>query len=143
MNLTINAQNLEKAIAQLENLDKRTQNKVIREGLKKAAAPIRNDARLLAPRRTGKGAQGITARARVRRGEGEMRIGFTRKRWYMRLHETGTVKMPARPFLRPAFDTNVQRAADEFFAEFERQIAAAVALQSPDGGGEAEFELPG
>ena len=30
----------------------------------------------------------------------------SRKAWYLRLHEFGTVKMAARPFMHPAFERN-------------------------------------
>lgn len=42
--------------------------------------------------------------------------------WYWRLLEFGTEKMRARPFLRPALDTNAQAVSDAFLAEANAEI---------------------
>jgi HK97 gp10 family phage protein len=45
--------------------------------------------------------------------------------YYWRFLEFGTVKRPATPFLRPAFESNKQKAAGEIKRVLERRIKRA------------------
>ena len=45
---------------------------------------------------------------------------------HWRLLEFGTEKMPARPFMRPALESNVQVATNEFVSQYKRSIDRAI-----------------
>jgi HK97 gp10 family phage protein len=77
-----------------------------------AAQPAILMARANAPHRTGLGAASI--HTEVSFGDGglpEVHASWSRERYYMRFHEEGTRRLPARPFLIPAFEsyTRVER----------------------------------
>ena len=46
--------------------------------------------------------------------------------WYWRLIEFGTVKMPAKPFMRPAIAAKEQEAAAVFISTFKKLLDKAV-----------------
>lgn len=92
------------------------QRKLLRQSFREALRPVLTAARANAPRLTGLLARTLRLRAlKRRRGQlGMMVISGTRASlkipathpWYYPAHvELGTSKMPARPYLRPAFDT--------------------------------------
>ena len=47
--------------------------------------------------------------------------------WYWRYHEYGTSKMPARPFMRPALNNNVDGVQDGFVTDFKDQLDKEIA----------------
>lgn len=51
-----------------------------------------------------------------------IRIGPDKDHWYGRFPETGTKKMAAHPFLRPALDTQQQEALRAFAAAMKRRL---------------------
>ena len=57
-----------------------------------------------------------------------VRIGPDEDHWYGRFSETGTVKMAARPFLRPALDTKQREAVEKFGESMRTSIKALKAL---------------
>lgn len=46
--------------------------------------------------------------------------------WYWRLHEFGSEKTAAKPFMKPAMSDNVQKALDTFAKEYEKSIDRAI-----------------
>lgn len=76
----------------------------VRAALLDVAEPRVRRARLRAPRQTGAGAASIRAEAVLDGPMWEVRAGWDRAHYYMYFHEHGTEKLPARPFLLPAFD---------------------------------------
>ena len=50
--------------------------------------------------------------------------GYT---WYWRYHEYGTSKMPARPFMRPALNNNIDSVQDGFVTDFKDQLDKEIA----------------
>lgn len=118
----------------------------------KAARMVRDEAKKAAPVRTGFLKQNIIVK-RMRKSEtdltSEYRMGVrkyklkyantkfnVRKRragtyygvddaYYWRYLEFGTVKMAARPFMRPAFDNNRMRAVEVMKATGQRLLIAA------------------
>lgn len=111
--------------------------RVASKGLKAAAEVIREEVSSRAPRsvtprqpsgrqtwRTGLHAADNIKLSRVTREDGMkvIRIGITRgdihKYFYLKFHEFGTSKMPARPFVEPSFHARkgqaLQVLADEF-----------------------------
>ncbi len=98
----------------LEGLPKATAKATLRVALKKAAQPVADAAASMAPVRTGRLSESISVRTqlskRQRRGRKErgavvLHIGAeTPRAPHAHLVEFGTRFMPARPFLRPAWD---------------------------------------
>lgn len=108
----------DKALAEVGT--KTTQKNILVRALKKAAKPIDDQASSLAPRDTGKlqvsvitGTQ-LTRRQRSSsykagaHGVAEVHVGTALSRGLFQ--EFGTFKMPAQPFMRPAWDANKERA---------------------------------
>lgn len=107
-----------------------TKKDIVAGALLKAAAPIVDTAQGYARRRTGRMAESIAAK----RVEGEefgkmvvVKVGAdTRKpHWQLfHLHELGTVRMSAKPMVRPAWDeergTFPQRVGAEIKPSFDR-----------------------
>ena len=94
---------------ELERALKRASDAVAREALVEATAAgtkvIIDGAQRRAPKDTGKGAESIHASVTERSRFGVTQtIGPSKNAFYMRFVEFGTVKMTARPFLRPALD---------------------------------------
>lgn len=75
----------------------------MRDALLEAVAPAVHEARARAPQRTGSGAASIRAEPVLDGPLWEVHASWEQLRFYMRFHETGTVQLPARPFLVPSF----------------------------------------
>lgn len=98
------------------------------------AGVIGEEAGRLAPRRSYETSVGhladsiITEVAKSTPSTCLVRIGPDKKHWYGRFLETGTVKMAARPFLRPALDTKQHEAVKRFGKSMRDSIKALKAL---------------
>ncbi len=80
--------------------------------LEEVAEPIRASAAAKAPLDTGRLRASITVQPlQNKKGEVSIAIGVTGDGFYGRFHEYGTQFIPARPFMRPAFDQH--KAATE------------------------------
>ena len=101
---------------QFKALPLAVQRKLLRQSFRQALRPVLTAARAAAPRLTGRLARTLRLRAlRRRRGQlGMMVISGTRESlnipadhpsYYPAHVELGTNRMPAQPYLRPAFDT--------------------------------------
>lgn len=129
---------LDKLAAALRELPQRLGRNVLRGAVAAGATVIRNEARLHAPVYTGDVAQGhpppgtlkrAIFQVRVREKSDDKRQVFivsvkqgkkyrvqgkrgdkSQDAYYWRWVEMGTVNMPARPFLRPAFDAKKEEA---------------------------------
>lgn len=114
---------------------KTTQKNILVRTLKKAAKPIDDQASSLAPVDTGKlqisvitGTQ-LTRRQRGtaykagKLGVAEVHVGTAMSRGLFQ--EFGTYKMPASPFMRPAWDANKDRARDIIATEIWVEIRKA------------------
>lgn len=105
---------------------------VQQRALTTAAEPIRARASQLAPNRPG----GVdlrdeivveaAPRDEVNGGDPAVIIGPSERAFYGSFQEFGTINHPAQPFLRPAFDENVDPALAEIGAEFWSSIADGV-----------------
>lgn len=130
----VGVKELERALAQLP---KSVSKGVLRSALKTAGQPVVAAAKANCPRDRGDLAESITIRSTLSRRQrrrrrvrqrfaAEMFIGPS---WPQGAHghlvEFGTSKMPARPFLRPAWDANKRRALDTIGKEIWRAIAKA------------------
>jgi len=56
------------------------------------------------------------------RSQVEVTIGPGKKQFYGYFHEYGTSKMKARPFLRPAYDENIEKVQDVIAEELKKTI---------------------
>jgi HK97 gp10 family phage protein len=115
---------------------KSTQKNILIRTLKKAAKPIDDEASTLAPKETGKleisiitGTQ-LTRRQRSSAykagtlGVAEVYVGTALSRGLFQ--EFGTFKMPAHPFMRPAWEHNKEKALEIIGAELWVEIKKAV-----------------
>lgn len=127
----------------------------VRSALFKAAKVVRDEARQLAPRRTGLLAANVVAKrnphpeshnaneeygvmvssikrkyANTARNRRKRRVGKSYRvagpSYYWRFLEFGTRKMAAKPFMRPAFERTKQRALEVFKIALSAAIDRAV-----------------
>ena len=63
-----------------------------------------DQARELAPKRTGRGAASIDHEVGVDEDGAYARVGYRPEGWYMAFNELGTSDTPVQPHLRPALD---------------------------------------
>ncbi len=126
----------------LELLSKAESNKVLRQATYGAASVLRDEARAKAPKRTGKLARNIVASSQRIRKQGEVSAGVyvrgsnkegtnsdnkmkaddPRNAFYWWFLENGTSKMPPRPFIRPAFDSKADEAAEFAISKLNQAI---------------------
>lgn len=116
----------------LRELPKAVGRAALQRALKRAGEPVRAAAEALAPRATGELAESMEIRAtlkasqrrgRIKGGPVEMFIGSTDPKAH--LLEFGTSKMPAQPFMRPAWDANKDRVLRTLKDEIWRSLATA------------------
>ncbi|MEK2484078.1 HK97-gp10 family putative phage morphogenesis protein [Providencia stuartii] len=126
----------------LELLSQAESNKVLRQAAYAAAGVLRDEARAKAPKRTGKLAKNIVAGNQRSRQRGEVSAGVyvrgsnkegtnsdnkmkaddPRNSFYWRFLEEGTSKMPPHPFIRPAFDSKADEAAEFAISKLNQAI---------------------
>ncbi|AFH92782.1 HK97 gp10 family phage protein [Providencia stuartii] len=127
---------------ELELLSQAESNRVLRQAAYAAASVLRDEARAKAPKRTGKLAKNIVAGNQRGRQRGEVSAGVyvrgTNKAgtnsdskmkaddphnaYYWRFLEEGTSKMPPHPFIRPAFDSKADEAAEFAISKLNQAI---------------------
>lgn len=127
---------------ELDLLSKAESNKVLRQATYAAASILRDEARVKAPKRTGKLAKNIVVSNQRNRKQGEVSSGVyvrgTNKdgtnsdnrmkavhpnnAYYWRFLENGTAKMPPQPFIRPAFDGKADEAATFAISKLNQAI---------------------
>lgn len=127
--------------------------RVARNGLRAAvsagAAVVRNEARNLAPVRTGEMKKDIQMKRErdikgqfsakysvyVRSGKKSRLAGKARNidkdSWYWRLVEFGTSKMTAQPFMRPAFEKQKEAAIEAMREKLDERIQKAAQELNP------------
>ncbi|HEM8304983.1 TPA: HK97 gp10 family phage protein [Providencia rettgeri] len=130
----------------LELLSQAESNSVLRQAAYAAASVLRDEARAKAPKRTGKLARNIVASNQRSRQKGEVSAGVyvrgTNKAgnnsdnsmkakdphnsYYWRFLEDGTAKMPPQPFIRPAFDSKADAAAEFAINKLNQAIDEAL-----------------
>ena len=133
---------LEDIARDLETLSRAENNKVLRDATRAGADVLKTEVINRAPVRSGKMKKNVvvvTQRSR-RRGEissgvhihgvnprtgnsdNTMKASNPRNAFYWRFVELGTVNMPAHPFVRPAFDTRQEEAAEAAIARMNSAI---------------------
>lgn len=111
----------------LKLLTRAENDRVRRQGARAAAGVVRDEARRRAPKRRGKLSKNIvavtarvsennraTAGVRVRE---EGKASDPNNAFYWKFIELGTSKLPAVPFIGPAFDSTEQQAGDAAVAK--------------------------
>lgn len=120
---------MDELMRELDSLPDRMSGRIQNEALRSAAEPILKEAVDRAPEQTGRGKEAIKI-SRTRRS-GTYRyvtVGINQRNkedarsFYMAFHEFGTVKMPARPFLGPAYENNKRRAMDIIREQIRRGL---------------------
>lgn len=114
---TIQIRGGEELAAALESLGPAMEKKILRSAMREAAKPMLADAKRRAPVLTGAMRKSLKIKAMKRRSNGQVGVviatekGFFKgETFYGAFHEFGTKKMPARPFIRPAFEANKAQA---------------------------------
>lgn len=103
-NLTVHVSGFEEINEAMRKLEERASGSALRNAASAGAEVIRAEAEARAPRDTGALAEGVTEQPkRLQIGRAQIDVGPGRDEWYGKLLEKGTSKMPAKPWLRPAF----------------------------------------
>ncbi|EOL9019483.1 HK97-gp10 family putative phage morphogenesis protein [Cronobacter dublinensis] len=142
IDINLDFSGLDEIARDLETLSRAENNKVLRDATRAGAEVLREEVIQRAPERTGKMKKNVvilTQKAR-RRGEissgvhirgvnprtgnsdNTMKASNPRNAFYWRFVELGTVNMPAHPFVRPAFDTRQEQAAQVAMERMNRAI---------------------
>jgi HK97 gp10 family phage protein len=128
------------------------QRPTLLRAVKRGAEPIRSGMASRAPRgeQTPHLAESMIARAtarvdgeRLEDTQAAVAIGPSQDVYWGRMNEFGTVRQPARPFARPAFDAGITEALDlvgqELWIELRRLaeggIGSSFAASEPSGSG--------
>lgn len=137
----IQVQGLKELQVAMRDLPRKLQRSTIQKALRAAALPMRDDARSRVPVNTGAvRRQIVVQRSRLFTGKNGifgvvLRVRAINKRmrakgvadpFYWKFLEFGTSKMPAQPFMRPAFEGNKQRALDVLTSSIRTGIEAIV-----------------
>ena len=154
-NLSVKVTGLKELGQALENLGRKTKNKLGAKAMRKGGAIIRDQARANAPilkekvphRKRGTLKKNIVARTKPQKDGSVRTIIFVRSLknskvlefkgktgkggaynprdpFYWRFVEFGTSKMPAKPFMRPAFEQSKQQAAQTIINTLRDEIIA-------------------
>ncbi|WP_406627703.1 HK97-gp10 family putative phage morphogenesis protein [Pectobacterium carotovorum] len=130
----------------LEKLSRAENNKVLRDATRAGADVLKEEVIANAPARTGKMRKNVVVvtQKSKRRGEissgvhirgvnprtgnsdNKMKANNPRNAFYWRFVEMGTVDMPAHPFVRPAFDTAQEAAAQAAITRMNTAIDEAL-----------------
>ena len=102
------ARELEKV---LKRLPGKIGQKVLLSSLRPGATLIKKEAKIRAPVKSGTLRDEIVVR-KEKGGVVALRVGPTRDAFWGMFQEFGTIKQPARPWLRPAFDATKGKALD-------------------------------
>jgi len=133
---------LEDIARDLETLSRAENNKVLRDATRAGADVLKTEVINRAPVRTGKTKKNVVVVTQRSRRRGEISSGVhirgvnprtgnsdktmkasnPRNAFYWRFVELGTVNMPAHPFVRPAFDTRQEEAAEAAIARMNSAI---------------------
>ncbi len=120
---------LESLIKKLNDLPDKLEKKVIRSAVRKGAIIVRDKARGYAPKKTGTLKKSIKIRNnKSARGITSFKIGPTNDKkkgtdvFYGRFQEFGTSKMPAHPFMRPAYDESEKEVLDKVIDEIRSKV---------------------
>jgi HK97 gp10 family phage protein len=110
---TFKLKGADKLLAALKDLEPKLAKGVLSKAMRAGAKPILETAKAMAPVDTGDLRRSLKIRAIKRNRKGRVGVvistdkGFFKgDTFYAAFHEFGTSRMPARPFIRPAFDAH-------------------------------------
>lgn len=113
-------------LAALNQLPAAIGKTVVTNAMKDVVKPMIGDMQASAPKLTGKAAATITSQVRQVEGQGAtVAVGPTRSGFYLQFAEWGTSKQPARPFMRPAWDSHRSEILSGLGAAIWARLAAA------------------
>lgn len=123
--LEFDIQGFEQMKRLLRELPKKVTRQIVLDASKEAMAPMQNDAVMRAPVRTGRLRHNIVLAPKGGQPKGvvALALAVANKAFYGRFLEFGTVKMAARPFMRPAFDANARETPNRFGKAFWPAVA--------------------
>lgn len=142
IDINLDFSGLDEIARDLETLSRAENNKVLRDATRAGAEVLREEVIQRAPERSGKLKKNVVVLTQKSRRRGEissgvhirgrnMRTGNSdnsmkasdpKNAFYWRFVELGTVNMPAHPFVRPAFDTRQEQAAQAAMERMNRAI---------------------
>jgi HK97 gp10 family phage protein len=147
--IDLKLEGLEAVQEQLKELEAVAAARALARAARKAFAPVLEEARARAPVdtrllrdhisiatvRPKGGAAVVRVGLKVRAVRGAQKLGRKTASPHWRWHfvEVGTVKMAAKPFMRPALDGNAQRVVDLLKAELVTSIGRALKRQRRAG----------
>lgn len=135
--LTFNPQELEKLNKRLQSLVEKVGKKAMRGAARKAMTKVRNDVKAAAPEDLNdddnvKIKTSVAMLAKWKGSDLYVKVGIrggAKKNpdtpYYFRMVEFGTAKMAARPFMRPALESNAQQIMDTVVQELNRALDKA------------------
>lgn len=135
--LTFNPQELEKLNKRLQSLVEKVGKKAMRGAARKAMTKVRNDVKAAAPEDLNdddnvKIKTSVAMLAKWKGNDLYVKVGIrggAKKNpdtpYYFRMVEFGTAKMAARPFMRPALESNAQQIMDTVVQELNRALDKA------------------
>lgn len=129
--------------AELARLSTRLSKRLLRDALTEGAEPMRISAGSHAARRSPAPdiADNIVVSTANTDDQAAIAMGPARRFYYGLFLENGTVKMGARPFLRPGFDGNVGRSLGIISAALWRELAGR-GVNRPTAISEAAISAP-
>lgn len=112
--VSVRIDGIDKLRRRLAELDKNVRSELMTEALLAAAEPVRAQAEASAPRRRGVLAVNVVKEVDEKEEKGTVKVGpRTRDAFYGYFIELGTSKMAAKPFLRPAIESQRKAAVEE------------------------------
>jgi HK97 gp10 family phage protein len=113
-------------VAALRQLPASVGKAVVTKAMKDVVEPMVVDMQAAAPKLTGRGAESIHSAVVSVEGFGAtVAVGPDRAHFYLAFSEWGTAKMPARPFMRPAWDSHQREILEGFGTAMWEKLAAA------------------
>ena len=94
----------------------------------RSRAPKRSDAQTKAGRKPGHLRRNIRVRSAQGRGDSAPAVDvyLSKGAFYGKFLEFGTSRQPARPWMRPAYDAEIQAAIDDISAQLGKEVNEAV-----------------
>jgi len=123
--VTMEITGLKELADKLRSMGPELNKKALRAGVSAAARIVRDDARARNPDATGKTEKAIISKYVKKESDNFKQtyiVAVHKRAWYWRFVEFGTVKLAARPFMRPAFESNKSKLVDAIRTKIAAQI---------------------
>ena len=114
----------------LGRMARQTQGRILSDAVMKGGEVVRDIAEAIAPRAPGMGTRGfhgaefIDVEVEERPGRATANVGAQKKAFWLNIQETGSVHMPAQPWLTPAWDAGKRQAVHEISIALRPEILA-------------------